>query len=116
MAIPGAGTLNKRITVESLEVGKDSKGGMVDAWTALPGMPVWAGIKNLSGNERAITSSGGDTKEARSEFTMRYRADVTEQCRIVYKGKFFNIKHLNNFNEENRMLILTCDTGSNDGR
>jgi len=108
-----AGQLNKRITLQSLAQGKDAFGGNTKAWTGVA--TVWAGVRNLSGNERAATAHGGQVAEARTEFTMRYRAAVTAGMRVSYAGQVYNIKHVNDMNEKHRMLVLTCDTGVNDG-
>lgn len=106
--------LNKRITIQSLTQTKDTHGGQVDTWTDIA--LVWAGIKSLSGDERRITKEGGQAAEARTEFMIRYRAGIIEKMRVLYGGKIYNIKHVNDLNEGHRFMILTCDTGVNDGR
>jgi len=114
MAAPCSRDLNRRIVIEALTQTKDTQGGMVDSWTAAP--PVWAKIMNLSGNERKLTTHGGDAPEARTEFTIRYQAGITPKHRINYSGKLYNIKHVNDYKEQHKFLILTCDTGLNQGR
>lgn len=112
---PEAGKLNRIITIESLSQTKDAEGGMVDNWTPFAAN-IFAGVNNLSGNEKRLTDHGGKTAEARTEFTIRWRAGVLETMRIVYNTRIYNIKHINNYREENRFLIITTDTGVNDGR
>lgn len=115
MAAPCSSELNRRISIETLSQTKDSSGGMVDAWTLLT--PSWAKIRNLSGNERKLTSHGGQVQEAKTEFTVRYDGRLNSGVnRVVYDGKYYNIKHVNDYNENHRFMILTCDTGLNDGR
>lgn len=109
-----AGQLNRRITLESLVQTKDSEGGMVDSWSAVA--TVWAKVDNLSGNDRRATSHGGQVAEARTEFTIRHRSDLNAKMRVNYSGKKYNIRHLNDFAEAHRFVVLTCDTGVNDGR
>lgn len=116
MSRPTAGDLNRRITLEALTQTKDGEGGMVDSWAALASMPVWAKVANLSGNERRATTHGGQLPEARTEFTIRYRAGITSKMRVSYGAKLYNIRHINDFAEEHCFLVLTCDTGLNDGR
>lgn len=115
MAAPGAGQLNKQITIQQLSQAKDAEGGMVDTWTDFAAN-IWAKVNNLSGNERATTQQGGRTLEARTEFTVYFLQGVTNQMRIVFNGKHYNIRHVNNFMEANEYLIITCDTGGNHGR
>lgn len=114
MSRPASGDLDRRITLESLSQTKDAEGGMVDSWPAVA--TVWAKVAHLSGNERRATSHGGQAAEARTEFTIRYRSGLNAKMRVSYSGKIYNIRHLNDFAEEHRFVVLTCDTGVNDGR
>lgn len=114
MATPGAGQLNRKITIESLTQTKDSEGGIVDSWATFA--TPWAKVSNLSGNERKVTEHGGKVPEARTEFTIRYLPGVLEKMRVSYGGKYHDIKHVNDFAEEHRFMILTCSTGVNSGR
>lgn len=83
---------------------------------------VWATFKelrakiiNLSGNESDATAHGGATGEARTEFTTRYVEGVDTSMRIVFNGRYYNIQHINDWYEEHRFLIFTCDTGMSEG-
>lgn len=115
MPAPGAGQLNQQITIQQRTQTKDAEGGMVDSWANFAAN-VWAKVNNLSGNERSATAKGGEKQEARIEFTIYYVAGVTNSMRISYGGKYYNIRHVNNFMEGNEFLIITCDTGGKDGR
>lgn len=114
MPAPCARELNRRIVIQANTISKDASGGMVDSWATFA--TVWAKVMNLSGNERRLTEHGGQVAEARTEFTIRYLAGITPKHRIQYGGKVYNIKHVNDFNEQHRFMILTCDTGKNSGR
>jgi SPP1 family predicted phage head-tail adaptor len=109
-----AGRLIQRITIEKPTAVTGQSGGTKKTW-APHLVDIAAGRRNPSGNERRATSHGGEVAEARVEFEIRYRPGITEQMRVKHKGKFFNIKHVNNVNEENDRLIPTCDTGVNHG-
>lgn len=114
MSRPGSGELNRRITLESLVQTRDTEGGMSDSWTAVA--TVWSKVANLSGFERNASAHGGQVAEARTEFTLRYRADLNAKMRVRYGTKLFNIRHLSDYAEAHRYVVLTCDTGANDGR
>ena len=64
---------------------------------------------------RAASSAGGQVAEARTEITIRYRPFISAQSRVLYRGAVYNIRHVNNLMARNETLILTCDTGVNDG-
>lgn len=115
MPAPGAGQLNKQITIQQRTQTKDAEGGMVDAWTDFAAN-VWAKVNNLSGNENSATAKGGERLEARTEFTIYYIDGVTNKMRVSSGGKYYNIRFVNNYMEANEYLIITCDTGGNDGR
>ncbi|MFL9960460.1 phage head closure protein [Paraburkholderia sediminicola] len=108
------GKLNRRITIERRQDSKNGSGGTISGWIqfATP----WAAINYLSGMERNATlHQGGETADARTTFTMRYLAGVTETMRILYGGKAFNIRFINDVLDRHKTLILTCDTGATEG-
>lgn len=109
-----AGSLNRRVTLQSLVLTRGSSGGMVKTWVALV-QDLPAAVLPLSGNERAASSAGGQVAVARTEFTIRYRADVSEKCRVLYGGDVYNITHVKDYRGRREFLILTCDAGGNDG-
>ena len=115
MPAPGAGQLNRQITIQQNTQTKDAEGGMVDSWANFA-ENIWAKKNNLSGNERAATRQGGSTLDARTEFTIRYLAGITEQMRVLCDGKYYNIRHVNDFMDRHEFIVLTCDTGGNNGR
>lgn len=108
-----AGKLNRRITLQTPTVTRGASGGVVKAWSEVA--QVWAAVRHFSGNERQASSAGGQVAEARTEFTMRYRAGITPKARVLYGGATYNIRHVNNVMERGEILVLTCDTGVNDG-
>jgi len=108
-----AGRLNKVIELQSPTVGKGLSGGRQTTWAAWK--TVRAAVRPLSGLEKRATERGGEVAEARTEFEIRYRPGVTEQMRVSYNGKFYNIRHVKDVNEDREILVLTCDTGASDG-
>lgn len=114
MPAPGAGKLNRQITIQQRTQGKDAEGGITDTWSDFA--TVWAKVAHLSGNERRATQSGGQMLEARTEFTIRYLSGITNAMRVLYEGKHYNIRHVNDFEDGHAFMVITCDTGGNHGR
>lgn len=108
-----AGKLDQRITLQGVNITRGTSGGVVKAWADIA--TVWAAVRHLSGNERAASSAGGQVAEARTAITIRYRPGITAQSRVLYRGAVYNIRHVNNLMARDEALILTCDTGVNDG-
>ena len=109
-----AGKLNERVTLQRLEVGKGKSGGVTRTWqefaTDLP-----ASRRDFSGNERRATSQGGEVATARTEFTIRWMPDVKATMRLLHGDEVFNILHVNNFAGRRESLVLTCESGLNNG-
>ena len=105
-----------KVNVEEPTQGKGAAGGRTTSWAAVPGMSgVAAFVNELNGNERRATAHGGQAAEARAEIFIRYRDGVNESMRVVHDGRYFNIRHVKPLGGRKKWLLLTCDTGVNDG-
>lgn len=109
------GKRNKRITIEAPTDGKGASGGMTRTWAAVASMPVWAAVRHFGGNEQSAVKQGGEVAVARTEFDISYRAGITARMRVSCDGVVYNIRHVNNWQERNESLVLTCDAGANNG-
>lgn len=109
-----AGKLDQRIALRQPSTVRGRSGGFTTGWLDLPEM--WAAVRHLSGNERlASSAAGGQVAVARTEFTIPYRPGITAQWGVLYQGRHYNIAHVNDFMARREFLILTCDTGLNNG-
>lgn len=70
---------------------------------------VWCKIESSSGVETIHTDKLKAT--ATSKFTMRYRADISETAKLVYKGVDYQIRHINNVEEADKWLIIKGERG-----
>ena len=106
--------LDTRIAIDRVTVGKGSSGGKTKTWDHH--VDLWAMRTDFSGNERrATTAAGGEVAVARVEFLVRLRDDLDETMRVRHKGKIFNIQHVKPLVAQPGWMVLTCDTGVNDG-
>jgi SPP1 family predicted phage head-tail adaptor len=84
--------LNRRIVFEKLTQTQDSEGGMVDSWAADFSMS--AAVRNwpprISIDEVKLTRVGGDAAVAKTEFTVRYAARITNLHRVLYDTKIYD--------------------------
>lgn len=110
-----AGKLNERITIQRLEQTQGRSGGIVRLWRDFV-VKRPASRRDFNGSEKpAASSAGGEVATARTEFTLRWMPGVDATMRVIHDGQFHNIRHVNNFAGRRESLILTCDTGVNDG-
>ena len=97
-----AGRLRHRITVQSVGSTYDAYGDLSDSWSTLAS--VWASISPISGREEDIASelSGVVTHSIR----VRYRSGISEQNRIQFGSRVFQIESVRNWNERNVYLEI----------
>lgn len=108
-----AGKRNERIAIEARTQGKDAHGGMTETWSPIAG--TWAEVRLYSGEERRASSQGGQAPIARTEIRIHWRDVVTPACRVLWRGKVYNIRSIAG-SRRDRNMILICDTGADSGR
>ncbi|UIZ74512.1 phage head closure protein [Raoultella ornithinolytica] len=74
---------------------------------------IWAEVYPLSARE--FTSAQATQNEITTRITIRRRADITAQCRILYRGNIYNIEGvLPDPRSGREYLTLPCSEGLND--
>ena len=74
---------------------------------------VRAGVEPVSGKE--AIAAGANLAEQVTRVVMRWRPGVTPQMRILFDGRFLDVKQIINANEADRVLELLCVEGVNRG-
>lgn len=85
-----AGSLNRRITIQTRLAGSDAAGQPVDAWADLATR--WADVRGETG--MGTIRNGGDVPAAIKKYSFRVRfiETVNESMRIVYAGQIYMIE------------------------
>lgn len=94
------GDLDQRVTIQRATQTTGSMGDVSKTWATLA--TVWANVKSATGRERLADDRTMATQMTR--FRIRYRADVTEADRIVWKGETFNIRAISD--QSQRLLYM----------
>lgn len=85
-----AGRLDRRITFRSFTRTRNTYGDEVKSWANIATDPtVWAEVLGLKGKEKFEASQ--ITLLADIRIRIRWRSDITEELRISYDSKFYNI-------------------------
>lgn len=96
------GRLNTLITVQKQLVLANVHGQQeeqfVDAGT------IWGSVEWLKGIERTEARRAGAVKPCR--IRTRYRADLTENDRLVFRGETVNIEGIDDMDERNREFVI----------
>ncbi|WP_313074460.1 head-tail adaptor protein [Melaminivora sp.] len=109
-----AGKLRDRIRIEERTVTRGASGGIKTAWATY--WQCWAQRRDMSGSERSASSAaGGQVAVARVEFLLRERAGISTQMRVVDGTQLLGITHVKPLADYPGWMVLTCDTGLNDG-
>ena len=101
------GSLNRKIELQSLVKTSTPTGGFTQSWVSVA--TLWAKIKNMSGGELLHADQLGAT--AYSDFTIRYRANINETMKLVYRGTEFQIRHINNLEEADLFMVVKGERG-----
>ena len=101
------GMLNRKIELQQLVKTPTATGGFTQSWVSVA--TLWAKIKNTSGSELLHADQLGATSF--SDFTIRYRANINELMKIVYRGIDYQIRHINNIEEADLWLIVKAEKG-----
>lgn len=106
------GRLDQRITLQRYTETPDGIGGVTETWADLATTPkVWANVKPRLGRENM--AEGRMTATLLSTFTIRYRADVTELDRIIWKGEPWNIRRIMRVSQRQQYLEVDAERGVN---
>ena len=108
-----AGKLRHRITLQKpVKAQSPATGAIVNSWADVA--TLWADINDLSVREFVAAQAG--QSEVTSRITIRYRDDVTNKHRILYRGRIYNIQGvLADDKSGSEYLTLPCSQGVNDG-
>jgi len=102
-----ASDLNRKVELQSLVKTPTNTGGFTSAWVSTA--TLWAKIKNASGSELLHADQLGAT--AFSDFTIRYRTNINEVMRLVYRSTNYQIRHINNIEEADLWLVVKAERG-----
>ncbi|GAA0434427.1 hypothetical protein GCM10008934_24840 [Virgibacillus salarius] len=87
-----------RITFQRKENVQDEEGNWVPGWVDTD-ITVWAAIKDLRGKE--IIEAGANSVKITTRIYIRYREGLSEDMRIKYGARIFDITFLNNLEQRN---------------
>lgn len=103
-----AGRLNRRVVIEKPVRVANGAGGFAKGWA--PAGKAWAEMIPLRGDEALEHSVQRSTQIWK--VTMRWRAGVDEQCRLIFAGKPLNIRTCEDPDGMRAELVMTCESGA----
>ena len=98
------GELRQRITFQERGLVPDGEGGFVEDWKDVK--TVWAKVDVVQARQQYEFNSVG--VEATHRFEVRGNVKVTEDQRIRFKNRFFEIKTVEDIEERGIRKVITC--------
>lgn len=108
-----AGDLRHRISIQRPELTQDQQTGeMITTWRELA--KVWAKVEPLS--VREFIAAASTQSQITARITVRASVVVDETCRVVYRGKDYNVEGVLADPESGlEYKTLPCSEGVRDG-
>lgn len=108
-----SGLLTQRVTIQRRAAGVDVLGQASGAWSTLA--EVWARARPL--RSRELFAAGQIQNVSDVEFTIRWRSDVTNDMRILWRGQPYDItgEPIDVDGQQQWLEVLTA-SGVRDGR
>jgi SPP1 family predicted phage head-tail adaptor len=104
-----AGKLRHLVSFELPPTTSDGQGGVTGDWTL--SIPVVRGLlKPASGSERYQAQQL--ESNVTHHFFMRYRANVTAKHRMVYDGRYFQVRAVIDIEERKQWMDLLLEEGA----
>ncbi|MFV9511809.1 phage head closure protein [Tepidibacillus sp. LV47] len=100
--INGIGDLRHRITLQKQATITDADGFTTQQWQDVA--TVWAAVENLYGRE--YWEAAAIQAEKTVKFTIRYRPDVDQTMRIVFRGQVYEITAIDNIKYRNEYMEI----------
>jgi SPP1 family predicted phage head-tail adaptor len=99
--------LREGVTFQRKSRTRNATGGFTEAWATLKA--THASVKALSGSERYASDRVEAT--ARYRIVVRYFSDLTEEDRVLIRGRVYQIRFINNVEFADRWLQIDLDAG-----
>jgi SPP1 family predicted phage head-tail adaptor len=86
----------------------DGDGGYTEVWTALTPSPVWASIVPATARELERLVAGTVQASATHVVRVRFHPQITTETRLTYGTRVFSVTGIQNTDESDIELVLTC--------
>ena len=95
------GKLDRRVTIRTPTVSRDSHGGMVRTYTDLA--TVWAWAFPVAGSK--IFEAAQFIDGAQMRFQIRYRTDFDKDAQIVHDGKTYEVLRIDEIGRQEGLFV-----------
>ena len=107
-------TYNKKITFQILTEKQDKIGVQEQVWTNF--FTAWANVNGVGGREYYSASQVNSQNDVvfKTRYSRKIAGFLSSEIRILYDSKIYDVKHIDDFQEQHRQL--TFRTEQHNGR
>lgn len=99
--------MNRQISIQAVTQTADSFGQPIESWADVTGLTdLFASVINTGGKEYYAAQKLN--AEVTAVFKVRYVSGITVLHRVKYGSRYFHILNVNNVNEADNFLLLSC--------
>lgn len=102
---------DKKIRILQYFHGTNDHGFPVDEWRPFHNRKLWAYYRQLSGSEFFASATVNETEEVL--FVVNYRTGITTDMLIEYKGQYYEITRIDDFEGYKDDLSVYCKLAQN---
>ena len=100
-----SGKKSKKIVIESVSEGRNSLGGITEAWSTFSSP--FAKVEPLGGKEAFFNREMNASNMVK--FTINFETGITTKMRISYDSRIFDILSKINLNERSKEIEMVCE-------
>lgn len=86
------GKMRDRIILQNVSRSKSLSGFMTETWTTIS--TIWAYVDSKLSRSNETIIEGKNTVKNVIEFTIRYNSSISEESRVIFNNKIYQVKNL----------------------
>lgn len=99
----------KKIEIQALTERYDEIGQSISEWETI--FRPWSSVNSIGGKEyyKAAQTNSQNDMIFKIRYTKKISGYKTSEIRIVYNSKIYNIKHIDDYMEQHRELVIRAE-------
>lgn len=102
-------TYNKKVIFQILTEKSDKIGNQLQEWTDF--FTAWASVNGIGGREYYSASQVNSQNDVvfKTRYSRKIAGFLTSEIRILYNEKTYDIKHIDDYQEQHRQLVFRTE-------
>ena len=105
--------MRHRIDIQQRSDSTDTFGQQIKIWKTVA--TVWAAVEPILTGDGLVYPGQSIQYETMIQVVIRYMSGLTPKMRVMFNNRPLEILSVENVQERNRIIVMTCREGLNDG-